>query len=677
MNLKLSILGALLSASSVSLPAEEAPQNRGLWAFVNGDKVQVSWRMRHTDSKAGTTYKLYADGKLALTRKNSSTTAQMSKANYEKAAFSLEVLDETGRLIDRQEGVKVRPAPYFDIPLSAPVIRNEKGEALITYTPGDGSAYDVDGDGEQEIILKWMPSDLFHTETQTPGRQFFDCYKLDGRRLWRIDMGINMGAGNNYTFMVWDFDQDGKGELIVKSAPGSRDATGRYVGQQLAGIKDTATLYFRGSDKWPTRGEEWITCYNAETGAELATIDYWPRFDIQENWYYGKKNGDTYLYGRRGNGFKGAVVYIPVDGVRRPCCYAQRGIYSYVYATTYSWDGTELKEVWRHASDVPGSGLFAEGAHTCVSADLDGDGYDEVAIGAAAIDHDGSLLWRTGLGHGDALHVGEFNPDNEGLEVFRITEGATAYDANVMDAKTGRTLASLPYRNGDVGRGLIMDLDSTSAGSEFFCHSYDGIFSASGDSILPKALGNNGLPNYRIYWDDDLLDEHLAGTKLSKYDLKNRYFTRMESFNSSKSYKCSSINDSKANPILQCDLFGDWREELVFFVSPVNDATVTSDYALRILTTTYGTKYKLPWLRDDHTYNLAIACQNVGYSMPPHLGYNPLEYYAEPETTAIERVETVRTEGDEAKFDLLGRPSSGSGLLVHNGRLVFFRSGGL
>lgn len=590
---------------------------------MTGNEIQVSWRMRSTDDPFTTKYKLYANGTLLQTL-TSKTTVRLPKSTYANARFSLIVENAKGDVIDRQDDVSVLSSNYLDIPLKAPSPIVASNGFTITYSPGEGSACDMDGDGEQEIILKWMPSALYDGATSTVGREFIDCYKLNGQRLWRIDLGQNAGAGNNLPFMCYDFDGDGKGELIIKTAPGSFDAQGKYVGASLKGYADRNKLYYRGSDGLPTQGEEWMTCYDGTTGKELGTVDYWPLFNIQSNWYPG--GNDTYTYGRRGNGFKGAVVYLDVDGKKLPCCYSQRGIYSYVYASTYSWDGKTFKQVWRHASDQSGQGLFAEGAHSVCAGDVDGDGYDEVVIGAACIDHDGKVKWRTGLGHGDALHLGEFSPYNKGLEVYRITENASAYDACLMDAATGKILASLPYQNGDVDRGIIMDVDSAYAGNEFFCNTYSEIYTCKGEPVFNKNMGNNnGYPNFRIYWDGDLLDEHFSGNKISKYNTGWQGFDRMASLWST--HRVNSINGTKENAILSCDLLGDWREELIFYTAG-GDAPSGYDYALRIITTNYNTEYKLPWLRDDHTYDLAIAWQNVGYCQPPHLGYNPVEYYA-------------------------------------------------
>jgi hypothetical protein len=644
--MKQKLISGLLILSSCLVMAQK--ENRGLFAFINGNKVQVSWRMRATDNPTQMQYEVYADNKKVATLR-SKTTLQLSKAAYGDATFSLVVKDEDGNIVDQQSEVAVQPNPYLDIPLSAPTPVTYNDSTIITYTPGDCSAYDMDGDGNQEIILKWMPSNIYDRSLNLPAHEYLDCYKLDGTRLWRLDMGQNMGAGNNFTFMCWDFDGDGKGELICKTAPGSKDATGAYVGKGLAGYPDDLQkLYYRGSDGWPTRGQEWITCYDGATGKELASRLYWPYFSIQTDWDPRSGSTDGEAYGRRGNGFKGVVMKIPCrDGQLRPVCVMQRGIYSYVYATAISWDGKNLTEEWRHASTGENTSvttnatgthtqtisLFAQGAHAGQAADLDGDGYDELCIGAAAIDHDGTVLWSTGLGHGDMISVGELNPHNEGLETWRITEGATAYDACMISGKDGKVLNGQPYTSGDVGRGLVMDLDSTVVGSEYFFMTSGKIYDCDGNALYDLNRGNaTGYPNYRIFWDGDLTDKHFDGEGIAKYDIKNHYWTRCVRNLGDMSllwklYGVLSINSTKQNPCLQCDLFGDFREEIAMYTTAQTAGRSDCDYVLRVLTTTYDTDKKLPWLRDDNTYNLQIASQNVGYSQSPHLGYNAYAYY--------------------------------------------------
>ena len=77
--------------------------------------------------------------------------------------------------------------------------------------------------------------------------------------------------------------------------------------------------------------------------------------------------------------------------------------------------------------------LAGQGNHSISTADIDGDGCMEIVYGAAAIDHDGSLLYskygtlpdgrtRAKFGHGDAMHVADIDPDSPGLEIFNVYE---------------------------------------------------------------------------------------------------------------------------------------------------------------------------------------------------------------------------------------------------------------
>ena len=522
---------------------------------------------------------------------------------------------------------------------------------VVTYTPGDCSSYDMDGDGEQEIIMKWEPSNAGAVCTPT-GPQILDCYKLDGTRLWRIDFGPNVLAGCRFTFLCYDFDGDGKGELIGKTAQGSKDATGEYLHTGPAATADHSKSSVNASGVITSGGKECLTCFDGMTGHELATTDYWPLFSIRSNWDDRSGKTDGAAYGHRGNWFKGCVAFLDVNGQPTPCAVTVRGIYTYSYAAAYSWDGTELKVLWKHTSDKKGQGIYAQGAHSLTVGDLDGDGFDEVMVGAAALDHDGTLLWRTGLGHGDATHLSDFDPDNEGMEVFIITEETEAkYDAALIDAKTGNILVGKPQTGGDTARGLALDCDDKHEGAEFMEWGDANLMTCKGEAIAPWKAGSVGSSsiNYAIYWDGDLLREYHDRSHVDKWNSTSHAWDRtctLYKFG----YGANSVNSTKYNPNLQCDLYGDWREEAVYW------AQNGGNYYLTIFTTTTESQYKLPWLRDDHTNDMAIVWQNCGYNQPPHLGYSPVTYYKQlkEQATAIRQ---ISTSGSAPRYyDLTGRP---------------------
>ncbi len=626
-------------------------KGRGLWACKTIDEknVFVSWRMRSTDDPLNTTYKLYANNRLVKTLKD--RTNVLLSAGTSGVKFRLEVLDDEGAIIDIQDEVRCDAKFFHHIKLEYPGDYTMKDGSTVTYTPNDCSAYDMDGDGEQEIIMKWEPSNAGATCTAT-APQILDCYKLDGTRLWRIDFGPNVLAGCRFTFLCYDFDGDGKGELICKTAQGSKDASGTYLHTGPAASADHTRSSVNSVGVITNAGKEWLTCFDGVTGNELATINYWPLFDIRSNWDDRTGKTDGADYGHRGNWFKGCVAFLDVDGKPTPCAVTVRGIYTYSYAAAYSWNGSEFKTLWKNTSDKKGTGIYAEGAHSLTVGDLDGDGFDEIMVGAAAIDHNGKLLWRTGLGHGDATHLSDFDPENEGMEVFIITEeGSAKYDAALIDAKTGKILVGKPQTGGDTARGIAFDCDDRYEGAEFMEWGDANLMTCKGDIIAPWKQGtvNSSSINYAIYWDGDLLREYHDRSHVDKWNSKNLAWDRTCTLYN-YGYGANSINSTKYNPNLQCDLYGDWREEAVYW------AQNGKDYYLTIFTTTTESKYKLPWLRDDHTYDMAIAWQNCGYNQPPHLGYSPVEYYKKLKEEQASALHTIKSNDSQAKYyDLMGR----------------------
>lgn len=616
--------------------------DRGTVAVKTNDGVYLSWRLLGTESLTNQAFDIYRDSeKIYTTGEHDATCYTDSKGT----ADNKYTVVPKGEAIDKTEAVDVwttnttykgRSVAYKDIAFKVPDGGKTPKDEEYTYTANDMSVGDLDGDGEYEYIVKWDPSNSKDNSVKGyTGNVYLDAYELDGTLLWRIDLGVNIRAGAHYTqYMVYDFDGDGKSEVILKTAPGSKDGEGNYVSK--AGKNIT-----KGDDKKDYRnssgllmgkdgGPEYLTVFNGETGAAMQTVDFDPPRSIltSSEW------GDSYA--NRSERYLAAVAYL--DGVH-PSVVMTRGYYTYVYAAAYTWDGTDLKEQWL-STNTPteengGTGctvkyadgtsknntnktLYAQGAHSVSVADVDNDGYDEIIFGSAVLDHDGTVLTYDGRGHGDAEHVSDF--DNDGKqEIFMAHEAGKHNDKIIpyaVDIKRYNGDIMLQAAQGDIGRGIMDNVDDEYALSSgnlslFWSVAADGIYNQAGEKVgnIPNTNGSN-MENFAVYWDGDLGRELLDGNKLVKYSIKSG--TERIYYDSKNSTLPGSINNStKSNACLTADLFGDWREEIVLRYGD----------GVRIYFSTIPTDYRLTTLMHDSQYRCAIAWQNVGYNQPPHTSY--------------------------------------------------------
>ncbi|MCD7711010.1 MAG: T9SS type A sorting domain-containing protein [Porphyromonadaceae bacterium] len=572
------------SVVAVNMSKSEGQKKSGIF---------LSWRFLDGDEKS-TAFNVYRDGTLLTAKPLTSVTNYTDTEGSTSSQYVVETLVDD--VVTERDTVKeIWPTIYKEIPLNRPA-GGKNASGYYSYSPNDCSAGDVDGDGEYEIIVKWDPTDSQdNSNSGYTGNVYLDCYKLDGTQLWRIDLGQNIRAGAHYTqFMVYDLDGDGKAEVACKTAPGTIDGEGNYV---LMG-SDDPTADYRNSSGYILSGPEYLTVFNGETGAEITTVAYNPLRGTVSSW------GDS--YGNRVDRFLACIAYL--DGIH-PSLVMCRGYYTRAALVAYDFDGTTLTQRWIHDSATSGQGAYGQGNHNLSVGDVDDDGYDEIIYGSCAIDHDGTLLYRTGLGHGDAIHFSDLDPDIDGLEVFTPHEETSAkYGFDIHEAGTGNILYG-EYTGSDVGRAMAADIDSTSRGFEFWSSANSNVYDCHGNVLYSS---NQPSYNFRVYWDGDLLDELLDGDKLDKWNSSTgkseRIFTL---YNYDNAMTC---NGTKKTPNLQADLFGDWREEIVLWGGGDSSSLI-------VFTTTYASDYRLITPMQDHIYRMGIAWQNVAYNQPPHLGY--------------------------------------------------------
>ena len=568
--------------SSLNISAAHQMENldRGVVAVKVTDGVFVSWRYLGTeDPSIG--FNLYRDDRKV---NNEVITTSTNYTDAGGSANSIYTVRAVINGVERGDSKKanVWGNQYLTVKLNRPG---------TNYTPNDMSVGDVDGDGTYELFVKWDPSNS--QDVANKGKTdlvYIDCYTMAGKQLWRINLGVNIRAGAHYTqFQVFDYDGDGKAEMVCKTAPGSKDGNGKNI---IMG-NDDPTKDYRNGDGYIITGPEYLTAFNGETGAEMSTVAYKPARGNVSSW------GDN--YGNRVDRFLACTAYL--DGVH-PSVVMCRGYYTRATLTAYDFKDGKLVERWFHDSPNKGQGAYGDGNHNLSVADADGDGFDEIIYGSSTIDHDGKLLYRTGYAHGDAMHVSDMDPDSPGLELFTVHESTGGkYGHNLSSLKDGKVLVGRAPGADDNGRGLAADIDASHRGFEFWSSAYGNIFDCKGTSIGTKPSS----ANFRVYWDGDLQDELLDGNKIDKWNGNGttRLFTATGS---------SSINGTKSVPNLCADILGDWREEVIWYNS-------SNPSEIRIYTTTIATKNRLFTLMHDPVYRCAIAWQNTAYNQPPHLGF--------------------------------------------------------
>lgn len=597
-------------------------------AVHTADGVYIGWRLLGDDAhEAG--FHVYRDGARITEAPITDTTNLLDPGGTTSSSYRVSMVDTSDVEVWATDAFGVWDEQTLDIPIDKPDDDYTKDGQLYSYRANDASIGDVDGDGEYEIVLKWDPSNARdNSQAGYTGIVYLDAYELDGTRLWRIDMGPNIRAGAHYTqFQVFDLDGDGRAEVTMKTADGTVDGAGTVIGDARAD--------YRNSSGYVLTGPEYLTLFDGATGVAIDTVDYLPPRGDVSSW------GDG--YGNRVDRFLAGTAYL--DG-EQPSVIFSRGYYTRTVLAAWDFDGADLVQRWVFDSDDWGSEYEGQGNHQLSVADVDGDQKDEVVFGSMTIDDDGAPLYNTGLLHGDALHVSDFDLDNPGQEVFmphEVPGGNGNIIASFRDAATGETLWSTSG-NEDTGRGAAADIDPRTPGSEAW-HIGDGGAWNSPDGYLYSADGDlitNEIPaaNFVTWWDGDLLREITdhdydadlgAGVPtVAKWD-----WEAAEAVEVYRATGTLTSNSTKGNPALQADLFGDWREELV---TRTDDST-----ALRIHTTVDLTDVRLRTLHSDSQYRLAVAWQNTSYNQPPHPSYFIGEGMGLPATPRLEYTTPAET----------------------------------
>jgi len=589
--------------------------DRGLIAVAVPNGAYLGWRMfgyEYDDQQPERiAYAVYRDGALLATVNDStnfldafgspdpqgSTDPQGGTAvQYSVAA----IID--GETQELAPAVNVWPQNYLRIPLQIPPpgvtpATCSPPNEHYSYSASDASVGDLDGDGRYEIVLKWDPSNSKdNSQSGCTGNVLLDAYTLDGQQLWRIDLGPNIRAGAHYTqHLVYDFDgDDGRAEVVVKTAPGTIDGTGTNL-QQGPAITDDQTVIYRNSSGYILTGPEYLTVFDGISGAELATVNFQPARGVVLDW------GDS--YGNRVDNFLSTAAFVrdQSDGTAsgRPSIIMGRGFYARTAISAWNWRKGALTLLWTADSKL-GTAYSGQGAHSWAVADVDNDGTQEIITGSSTINGDGTRRCTTNLGYGLGLHVADLIPGRPGLEVFvPHMNNATAYDLH--DASTCAVMVRGPTSAG-TSRGVADDIYDGSDGGELWTNDSGSLISATtGKSVGPLPTSNN----FVIWWDADEARELEDQTSITKYGVATPLLSCVD---------CASDNSTKSTPVLSADLLGDWREEIIW--------REKDNSALRLYTTTDVTTRRIYTLMHDPQYRMQVSSEQAGFNQPPHPGFH-------------------------------------------------------
>lgn len=644
--------------------------DRGLVAINQAEQgVFLSWRLLGSDS-LNVGFNVY----------RISSAGQAKKLNDEPLITSTNFIDRAPDLSSStsylvrtvSKGKEGAPSKPFTFPANPPTRDYLSIPTSLPsgYRANDASVGDLDGDGQYEIVVHIVGRGHDNSHGGLTDAPIFQAYKLDGTLLWTINLGKNIREGAHYTqFMVYDFDCDGRAELVCKTADGTTDGMGHILGDPDADWRvqpppqeavsgattTTASAQTRPRDRTPETtspaapsgasaqngredrggrrerrfrwnwdgrwrrvpsdvgkilsGPEYLTVFDGKTGAAVNSVTYLPQrapgIDNPSREEQAAIWGDS--TGNRMDRFLATIAYL--DGVH-PSLVMCRGYYTRTVLAAWDFRDGKLQQRWMFDSDQVGSPgrenpWRGQGNHSVSTADVDQDGKDEIIFGAMVIDDDGAGLYSTRLGHGDAQHTSDLDPTRPGLEIWSIHENEHP-PADFVGSE---------LRDARTGEILFIGARGEDVGRGMAADidpRHPGYELWGGTDNLYSAQGEDIGPrprsqNMAIWWDGDLLRELLDGVRINKWDYENG---RETTIFSGRDQGLAANNGTKSNPCLSADILGDWREELI--------ARTFDNRELRVYVSTIPTEHRLTTLMHDAQYRIGIAWQNAGYNQPPH-----------------------------------------------------------
>jgi hypothetical protein len=595
--------------------------NRGVVAVRSGSSVFISWRLLGLDP-SGIGFNIYrsANGGAAVKLNSSVLTAG---TNYTDNAANLTqsnsyyvkpVINGAEQAASGAYTLVANAAdkPCFTVPLRA-------GTLIHFVWVGD-----LDGDGEYDYVvdrLDW-----------NGGGCKIEAYKRDGTFLWDVDYGPNsvnmdnispgsaaIDVGNWDGVTVYDLDGDGKSEVITKIANGVR---------------------FGDGSTWSNSSntKQWLGILNGQTGALRSYVT------IPQDYA-----GTGPLACSFGIGYLDGVSPSVIGKFKNRN--ADGSFNMMICAFKFTGSNTTVQWKWLRGS------TNAPDGHQIRIIDVDGNGTDEVCEIGFTLNSNGALRYSLagqGIIHGDRTQIGKLDPNRAGMQGYGVQQnnpsGLLEY---YYDASTGAVLWKHSGGVTDVGRGAAGDIDPRYNGWEVW--SFQGIYNAPSNTKLTDEP-NRPYPNFRIWWDGDVLAENLHDEKIEKWNYSSSTVSRLVTM---WNFDGGTGSDRNA-PMFYGDILGDWREEVIL-VSP--------DFSkLVVFTTNVPTNTRLYTLAHNPAYRNCMTIKGYmqshltdyylgnGMATPPtpNITYTGTAARIENETTTLP-VATINNQ-----FEIFPNPNNGA-----------------